>query len=209
MVRKKSGFSIIEIIVAIGIIVMLATITLTAVHEVRNRAKIQHCQNNLREIGMAFDMYDTFYSGKLPPTSSAASDDLRALFPVCAKSLSLFICISTGNQVNSRDDLADNAPGGRTGAIGHSYDYHSYLLYDKKGNHLDPPTVKTRSGADITGDVTWLVSDAVEAGLPLSLDTADNHYEVGANVLFADSHVEWIDPGRWDDKYKSGNTRRW
>ncbi len=187
----------------------MSTIFFAGVQLVRERAKIQHCQNNLRELGMAFNMYDTYWSGKFPPTANVEEDDLRALYPLCANSLELFICISTGNRVDKHEDLADNAEGGRSGGIGHSYDYHSYHIFDKAGYELSQPTLKTRSMADVTGDITWLLSDSVESGLSRSPDIRDNHFETGGNVLFADSHVEWIDAGHWQATFKAGSSRSW
>jgi prepilin-type processing-associated H-X9-DG protein len=67
--------------------------------------------------------------------------------------------------------------------------------------------VKTRARADTYGDITWLLSDAVESGIENMPDITDNHFEVGGNVLFADSHVEWIDFGRWTDSFRAGSTR--
>ena len=185
----------------------MSTIFFSGVQEVRTRAKIQHCQNNLRELGMAFDMYDVHWIGKLPPTAGPDDDNLRPLYPLTARSLDLFVCISTGNSVIASVDLENNAVGGRLGARGTSYDYHSYLLFHENGVELDIPSVKTRSRADTYGDITWLVSDAVESGVKDYPDMTDNHFEVGGNVLFADSHVEWIDFGRWTDSFRSGNTR--
>ncbi|MDP6356953.1 MAG: type II secretion system protein [Planctomycetota bacterium] len=113
--RQESGLSMIELLVSIGIISVMSTFFFAGVREVRTRAKIQHCQNNLRELGMAFDMYDVHWTGKLPPTTGPDDDNLRPLFPLSAKSLDLFVCISTGNSVVTPSDLENNAGGSATG----------------------------------------------------------------------------------------------
>jgi prepilin-type N-terminal cleavage/methylation domain-containing protein/prepilin-type processing-associated H-X9-DG protein len=205
-ISAPTGFTLIEMLVTISVMGVMSTIFFSGVQMVRDRAKIQHCQNNLRELGMAFNMYDTYWSGKFPPVENISQDDLRPLYPLCAKSLDLFICISTGNSVDKHEDLKDNAVGGRTGATGHSYDYHSYLLFAQAGHQLAEPVLKTRSMADLKGDIAWLLSDSIESGRSRLPDIRDNHYEVGGNVLFADSHVEWIDMGHWRDTFKAGNS---
>ncbi|MDA0838560.1 MAG: type II secretion system protein [Planctomycetota bacterium] len=205
--RQESGITMIEILISVSIMAMMTSIFFTGVQEVRNRAKIQHCQNNLRELGMAFNMYDVRWTGKFPPTTGPDDDNLRPLYPSTVKSLDVFVCISTGNSVIASIDLEDNAVGGRLGYRGTSYDYHSYLLFDKLGNELATTSVKTRSRADTYGDITWLLSDATESGVKDVPDMTGNHFEAGGNVLFADSHVEWIDFGHWTDSFRAGNTR--
>ena len=205
--RRNAGLTLIELLVSIGIISMLTMLILSGVQNVRERAKIQYCQNNLREIGMGLDHYTSLWNGALLPTTGLDDDNLRPLFPDCVDKLEVFVCIETGNQVISVEDLEDNAPGGRFGSRGHSYEYLSYYLYDKDGNELETPIIKSRANVDVRADKVWLVTDAMEAGRPRYPDTADNHWETGGNVLFADSHVEWIERGRWGFELQSGNSK--
>jgi prepilin-type N-terminal cleavage/methylation domain-containing protein/prepilin-type processing-associated H-X9-DG protein len=202
----QAGFTLIEILVAVMIMALLTVLILSGVQNVRQRAKIQFCQNNLRELGMAFDMYDTFWEGKLPPSTGPDDDDLRALYPLCAKSFELFICIDTANWIDTADHLANNA-GSRTSGPGHSYEYLSYYLYASRGDLLPTPIPKTRSNVDVRADKCWLLMDSMESGIPNKPDMTDNHYENGGNVLFADSHVEWIEHGKWDVDFQHGNAK--
>ena len=205
--RRHSGFTLIELLVSVTIMSSMAAVLLAAVGNVRERARSQHCRNNLRELGAAFSQYDTFFMGKLPPTTAPGDDNLRALYPLCVKSFDLFICVSTGNEIRTPDDLSDNAFGGRAAGRGHSYEYLSHYLFDRQGRALETPLKKTRSGIDVRADKTWLLMDAVEAGTPNVPDLFDNHFEAGANVLFGDSHVEWVPSGKWEVAFKSGNSR--
>ncbi|MDP6353542.1 MAG: type II secretion system protein [Planctomycetota bacterium] len=203
----RRGFTLIELLVATAVIVILMSLILMGVQNVRERAKIQHCQNNLREIGMAFNHYTYLWKGRLPPTTGVDDDNLRPLYPDCIDSLDAFECGGTGNEVNAPADLEDNAVGGRTSGRGTSYEYLSYYLFDKAGTTLSTPMMKTRANVDIRADKVWLVMDAMEAGIPQVPDLTDNHYEAGGNVLYADSHVEWIDAIRWTEEFQHGNSK--
>ncbi|MDP6117880.1 MAG: prepilin-type N-terminal cleavage/methylation domain-containing protein [Planctomycetota bacterium] len=205
--RTSRGFTLIEMLIVIGIISLLMLLSLAAVKNVRDHAKSQYCRNNLREIGAALDHYEYLWKGILPPTTGPDDDNLRPLYPDCVNELKVFVCISTANQVDTPAMLEDNAVGGRTSGPGHSYEYLSHYLFDNKGNRLSDPVMKTRASVDIRADKVWLVMDAMEAGYPEVPDSTDNHSETGGNVLFADSHVEWIEMGRWRYEFRNGNSK--
>jgi prepilin-type processing-associated H-X9-DG protein len=201
------ALALIEILLVIAIISLTTLPIMAAAVNVRDRAKIQHCQNNLREIGAALDHYEYLWKGILPPARSHQQDNLRPLYPNCVDDLKVFICISTANQVETEAMLEDNAVGGRTAGPGHSYEYLSFYLFQSDGQSLRSPILKSRASVDIRADKVWLVMDAMEAGNRNEPDFMDNHYELGGNVLFADSHVEWISHGNWKHEFRSGNSR--
>ena len=53
------GFSLVELIVVLGIVVVLIAILLPTVSAVRRASKVTQCASNLREIGQAIFMYRT------------------------------------------------------------------------------------------------------------------------------------------------------
>jgi len=67
MLRKRSWFSLIELLVVIGIIALLASLLLPALNRAREVGKRIVCASNMGQIGVAFQLYYNDYNGRLPP----------------------------------------------------------------------------------------------------------------------------------------------
>lgn len=62
-----SGFTIVELLVAISIIVVLAAIAFPVISTAKERARRAVCMNNLRQIGLAILMYAADNGQRTPP----------------------------------------------------------------------------------------------------------------------------------------------
>ena len=66
--RHRSGFSLIEILVVVAIISILAAILLPVFAVAKEKGRGASCQSNLRQIGIAFDVYLQDWDGFYPNT---------------------------------------------------------------------------------------------------------------------------------------------
>jgi len=66
--RHPYGFTLVELLITIGIIATLAAILLPVLHQARKQARTVPCINQLRQLGLALQMYKQDY-GELPEAS--------------------------------------------------------------------------------------------------------------------------------------------
>lgn len=206
--RKGRGFTLVELLVVIGIIALLVAMLLPALNAAKERANRVKCGAQMRQIMTAALMYAADdKKGIYIARGGAASDSIACLYPKYLKSGSAAICPSTINRATDLTRHADGPQDNYTG--GHSYEVRGFFWagYTFPDGRLIPPddpsvggannwksTRNTRKAAEICllmdGD------DTTAGGQNNWPDKQDNHGSGGYNVAFCDGHVEFIPPSR-------------
>ncbi len=76
--KKQAGFTLIELLVVVGIIGVLVGLSMPAVQAAREAARRAQCGNNLRQIGIALEGYNSS-NGCYPPNATQGVDPRTGL----------------------------------------------------------------------------------------------------------------------------------
>jgi len=92
MQATRSGFSLTELLISIGIVSVLLALLVPAVQSARASARLVQCRSNLRQIGIAFHNFADARNEL--PTTTGAFEDLRPYLesPPSVSAPSVFVC---------------------------------------------------------------------------------------------------------------------
>ena len=188
--RKARAFTLVELLVIIGIIVVLIAILLPVLSKARDQANRTACLSNLRELGHAMLMYANAHKDKLPnlnpPLTTNDYDATNAVLVTLnrdyLKSPAVFRCPSDQDPAPGAIETADYA---LPNSARVSYEFYSLFWEPEYGPKLTQIRV---------APLAW---DLNGAATPPG-DPPQNHGATGGNVVFGDGHVAWQNAKDWD-----------
>jgi prepilin-type N-terminal cleavage/methylation domain-containing protein/prepilin-type processing-associated H-X9-DG protein len=185
----RRGFTLIELLVVIAIIAILAAILFPVFARAREKARQASCLSNVKQLGLAFQMYKQDYDERWPlmywsgsQWEPAASGWWGGEIAPYVKNTQIFLCPSKSDRYCS-------------------YIYNVYLSGRSDATITSPAATVTI--ADSTGDGWWGIDNATfvpyytaSGTVNTSCRIKDVHNE-GANMGFCDGHGKWEKRENW------------
>jgi prepilin-type N-terminal cleavage/methylation domain-containing protein/prepilin-type processing-associated H-X9-DG protein len=171
---SRAGFSMIELLVTVLIILVLTTLYWSPNSSSRQRTLQNSCQRNLQLVYTAMEVFANDHSGRFPAPAMArtSGEALDPLVPRYSSDTSIFIC------PGSRDSSLLAGESLRNRKISYAY-YLGRTATNSASALMSDKQVDTRP--KVTGQLAF--SDTGKA-------PGNNHRKFGGNFLFCDGRVE-------------------
>ena len=196
IVKKSNNpfsFTLIELLVVIAIIAILASMLLPALNQARGKAKTIKCTGNLKQIGLATNLYTQDANDYLPVMSTTASPYrpwwFDALNDQYINNGNVFRCPSNTLKF-SVPFFSSGEETFRTMHYGYNFQYLGHRPGSTICGYIKTVQIKKPSETIIIADEKDGNNAAIANEITYALPVARIHSN-GANVLFVGGHVKW------------------
>jgi prepilin-type N-terminal cleavage/methylation domain-containing protein/prepilin-type processing-associated H-X9-DG protein len=172
--RRPTGFSLIELLIVIALILILTTMYWSSSSPSRQRLQLNACQKNLQKIYVALQIYANDHAGRFPDGAGARTSEeaLDVLVPRYTVDTPVFIC------PGSKDPPLPAGEPFRQRKI-------SYAYYAGRGATDTQAVLMSDRQVDAQAKVAGQCAFSGTGKPP-----GNNHDKFGGNFLFGDGHTE-------------------
>ena len=194
---RRRAFTLVEILIVLVVIGLLAALLLPVFNNARNSARSTACQSNLKQIGLALQLYLNDSSNIYPepfaiPQNCTFSNSLVNY----TRSTEVFTCPSAPNEFYQPGCLPDK----HEGDITYHYDGGYIMnLSDLLNPRLSQMRIRrpTQMILLVDGETGQGVTQPGSGTMPITADRllemgVQLRHREGANALYADGHVKWL-----------------
>jgi prepilin-type processing-associated H-X9-DG protein len=223
--QPRQGFTIIELLVVVSIIMLLIAMLLPAIGNARDMAKLNNCKHNLRQLGTGTVSYLNDFDGVMPSSRQWVVwgwDDINnvidnSLWEYVGKLRSVYVCPKFR-------EIYRDWPGNENKTVAYSYSMNEYFGWNHKWQEnfnykyyseiANPSELLYFTDENAWVNQTYAVVGINNGALGLGkhgdpghlIDSigsfhrsdGDPFMDGSSNVLFVDGHVELVEP--WRDK---------
>jgi len=196
--RLRKGFTLIELLTVILVITILAGLMTTGYMKVRERARRAYCAENLRQVGVACQLYSQNF-GDFIPTVAGGGAPSRPMVSLSLifedeylKNRDVFRCPSTSDQCFDLSPGDTFSPHGQiqTGADAKRREC-SFGYDDLKGRFTDADVPIAADSLPAPGEEVTSISIGIGGAGQKAGKNSANHGGEGQNVLYYDGHAKW------------------
>lgn len=193
--RGVVGFTLVELLVVVGIIVLLASMLAPSYLAAKRRTRVAMCASNLHQVVTGLFCYAKSNPRLMLPCRDAGSvseDDMTLVFPRYVSGIDTFRCPASQHDNPTKAEHIQYKTSRRN-----VYGEKAQLSYEYPGEY--PLRLDRR--VDLT--LAFLLYDDDGRGVNKQTDV-DSHAPDGGNMSFIDGRVDWIDAADWHYRAMAG-----
>jgi prepilin-type N-terminal cleavage/methylation domain-containing protein/prepilin-type processing-associated H-X9-DG protein len=208
--KRRGGFTLIELLVVIAVIAILASLSLPALNRAKAKSHAAVCLNNLKQWGLATQLYVSDYNDYLPPEGFGSPTTPRQLTNGWYYHLPAALGIPPYREMPWRTNQAASlgrsiwlCPANPRRSSGFNL-FHYCLNEEHDGTGEDDSPAKF-SGIPHPARVVWLFDSKNIPGVGPANFVHTNLHSGGAQLTFLDGHAKRLRCVEyWDQKTAKG-----